>query len=80
MELVYKATHLPVEIGDICALRDDIKVEVVGVQFPHKPSSTGRVFVMPIAEPHEEHGYRTGTLSYFPGVIGAEWINREDQD
>jgi len=38
---------------------------------PHKPSSTGRVYI------DDEDGNFMG--EYFPGVIGGKWIEREDQ-
>jgi hypothetical protein len=74
MELVYNDSLEPVEVGDIRTLRDNEKVKVTGIQFPHKPSSTGRVFVEPVGN----EGIGCG-MSYFPSVIGAKWINREDQ-
>jgi len=77
MKLVYEKTGIAVDIDDICTLRDGIKVKVSGIQKPHKPASTGRVFVDIIPEDRDDYGI--GTMSYFPSVIGAKWIEREDQ-
>jgi hypothetical protein len=41
-----------------------------GIQKPHKPSSTGRVYV------RDANGVRH---EFFPNVIGLHWANREDQ-
>lgn len=73
MQLVYTATKQPVKIGDKVALKDDKTVIVTGFQKPHKPASTGRVYVRYV-------DFATTTeCAYFPSVIGAEWIDREDR-
>jgi len=47
------------------------EVVLVSFQKPHKPASSGKVFVrMPD---------RSWTQEFYPSVIGAEWIEREDR-
>ena len=75
MRLVYNFGGAEVQIGDKCVLRDNEEVEVVGIQEPHKPESTGRVHVIP-AGTDADDGM---PMSYFPSVIGAKWIEREDR-
>jgi hypothetical protein len=67
MKLVYSASSKEVMIGDTVTLRDGEVVTVRYITEPHKPSSTGRVGLVEIS------------TEYFPNVIGAEWIEREDQ-
>ena len=70
MRLVYEGTLKPVAIGDIVELRDGpVKVEYF--REPHKPSSSGKVTVKAID--------RTWIQEFFVSVIGAVWIDREDQ-
>lgn len=76
MKLVYDHNQAPVSVGDMVCLSNGEDVFVVQyITEPHKPSSTGRVGV--------KHILDDGTLSlsteYFPSVIGAHWIDREDQ-
>lgn len=71
MKLVYETTGEEVKVGDSCVLTDEEKVKVIGVEEPHKPSSTGRVYVAVDGRP--------GSMSYFPSVIDAKWIERKDQ-
>ena len=71
MDLVYKKTGETVEIGDMAEIGRGETVKVIGIEKPHKPSSTGRVYVQFDNEVDS---------SYFPSVIGAHWINREDQN
>jgi len=73
MRLVYEKTGAEVKVGDTIKVeRRDQTVELRVDYFaePHKPSSSGKVTVM------ESTG---GTSEYFVGVIGAKWIEREDQ-
>ena len=75
MRLVYSDTGVPVQKGDKHNLaRNGEAVEmwtVQGIQEPHHSGSTGRVYVV-----NDKHGC---TAEYFPGVIDAEWIEREDR-
>lgn len=71
MKLVYSASSKEVMIGDKVTLRDGEVLTVIYITEPHKPSSTGRVGVgLELDECFRE---------FFPNVIGAEWIDREDQ-
>jgi len=69
MRLVYVDTEIPVEVGDEI-LRSDDTLTVTYFRPPHKPSSSGKVSVK------SSKGW---TAEYFVGVIGAEWIEREDR-
>ena len=49
---------------------DGAAFTVARIQEPHKPSSTGRVYITPLVG---------GTWrEFFPSVIGAKWIGRTD--
>lgn len=61
--LRYDATGEPVRVGDKAKTFRGKRVTVTGMREPHKPSSTGRVYVKEGA--HE--------AQYFPSVIGASW-------
>lgn len=69
MKLVYENSAKEVQVGDIVQIRgtDYIVRDIVR---PHKPSSTGRVGLVSLSE----------KLYYFPNVIGAHWIEREDRN
>jgi uncharacterized Zn finger protein len=73
MKLIYEETGKEVKIGDVVII-DRKRHEVTGIQKPHKPSSTGRVYV------EAKSKKLWGAMSYFPSVIGAKWIEREDQN
>ncbi len=70
MRLVYTKTGIEVKVGQTVKLSDGEMLEITGFLKPYTPYSSGRVVVR-----SEESGERL----YFPGVIGAEWIEREDQ-
>ena len=69
MRLVYDDTKNEVKTGDKVTTGKGEPCEVVYVVKPHKPGSTGRVALK------FEDGWQH---EYFPGVIGAGWIERED--
>lgn len=72
MQLVYETTNKPVQIGDVTETFRGESVVVLGIVKPHKPSSTGRVYVKFVDT--------TGSgQEFFPSVINAKWIDREDQ-
>ena len=62
--LVRKDIGQPVEVGETVVRRGGGEATVKGGRAPHKPSSTGRVYV--------DEG-RTYTGEYFPSVYGLEW-------
>ena len=78
MKLIYDATNRAdhaagsaVQVGDeATTFRGEI-VTVLGISKPTHRASTGRVTV----------GDKDAnwTMEYFPSVIGALWIDREDQ-
>ena len=77
--LVYKATGKRVQIGDVfdhgAAGNEETtkmadRVMVMGFTKPHKPASSGRVYVEWLDGSSGE---------YFPHVFGMEFINRSDR-
>lgn len=72
MRLVYKATGKEVKVGDIATTFRGEKCEVKYFRPPHKPSSEGKVTVQ-FGED------KFNCMEYYVGVIGAEWIEREDR-
>ena len=74
MKLVYeKNPAFEVKVGDHAMTFRGDQVVVRGIVPPHKPSSTGRVLV------HFAKEGPARICEYFPGVIGAKWVEREDQ-
>lgn len=71
MKLVYKNSGKEVKVGDKVTLRDGNKAEIAYFRPPHKPSSEGKITV-------KEEG-DDGCREYYVGVVGAEWIDREDR-
>lgn len=71
MKLVYTKTQVEVKVGDIITEDDGTQLKVEHFRQPHKPSSSGKVTVSCEGENYQ--------MEYFVGVIGAEWIEREDQ-
>lgn len=66
MKLVYKNTQQPVNLGDVVILKSGEAATVDYFAQPHKPSSEGKVSILPGGE-------------FYVSVIGAEWIDREDR-
>lgn len=78
MKLVYETSGDPVKVGD--RIEKDGYVWVVdSIQEPHHAGSTGRVYVSLPDWQHPNEPRSVGTRGYFPGVIGAVWIEREDR-
>lgn len=72
MRLVYEESgDVEVKTGDVVHVRNT-PYYVMSVVKPHKPSSTGRV----LCKSMTEEGW---VEEWFPGVIKAKWIEREDQ-
>lgn len=71
MQLVYSCNKEPVQSGDVVHVRNQAYY-VENIVEPHKPSSTGRVWCRSMCEGKYFN-------EWFPSVIGAEWIDREDQ-
>lgn len=71
MKLIFSKTRNEVKLGDLAnTFRGEI-VTVVGIDQPHKSSSTGRVTV--------KFSDGESARSFYPSVIDAEWIEREDR-
>lgn len=70
MRLVYEKTGDPVMAGDLVSSQDGELFRLDFYREPHKPSSTGRVYVTPTAGGCQRE--------FFPSVVGAKWIERED--
>ena len=71
MRLIYSDTGTEVRIGDAAETFRGEPVTVTYFAEPHKPSSSGKVSV------EEASGFRS---EFYAGVIGAEWIDREDRE
>lgn len=68
MKLIYTSTNDPVKIGDT-GWDEGSNYTVTAILKPQTPASTGRV----------ELTFNWGVMCYYPAVIGAEWVEREDQ-
>lgn len=64
--------HEPAEIGKTYTTFRGEPVKLLSIVPPHKPGSTGRVYV--------EYLDGGGTSEFFPSVIGGVWHGRTDQD
>lgn len=64
--LLDKNTLEPINRGDTVTTFRGEKGTLEGGRVPHKPSSTGRVYVKGEGEPY--------TSEFFPSVIDAMWV------
>ena len=64
--LVNVKTGAPVTKGDVATLRDQPGWVISGGRAPHKPGSTGRVWVQDPRTSAEQE--------YFPGVVDTQWM------
>ena len=71
MKLIYEKTGQEVRVGDTVHINNK-PFYIDSVQQPHKPGSTGKVYVTAMNESKTTSGY-------FPGVVGAVWAGRTDQ-
>ena len=71
MKLIYTNTGAPAKLGDIVETFRGERAVLLGIQEPHKPASTGRVYIQ-LADSR-------ASREFFPSVIGAEWIERGDR-
>lgn len=71
MRLIYQSTKAEVKVGDITHVRNQPYV-VTQIRQPHSPASTGRVCLRSMCE-------RKYYFEYYPIVIGADWVEREDR-
>ena len=75
MKLVYEASGEEVAKGDIVTVRGKEYV-VDAIEKPRHAGSTGRVY---IKGTNTESASIAGSFGYYPSVIKARWIEREDQ-
>ena len=73
MRLIYLSNDEEVKQGDIVEIRG-IKHKILDFSPPHKPSSSGHIYVQRFTDTSSRDVNR-----YYVGVIGAEWIEREDR-
>ncbi len=73
MKLVYVETQQPVNVGDIVTLDRGPRVKVEFFREPYTAASSGKVSVSDVDAVSE------GQREFYVGVIGAEWIEREDR-
>jgi desulfoferrodoxin (superoxide reductase-like protein) len=71
MKLVYTKTNVEVKVGDIAHIRG-VPHYIMGITKPHKPASTGRVQVQSMDE-------KKYFAEFYPSVVDADWIEREDR-
>ena len=73
MKLVYNDTSVEVKVGDRDKTFRGEMVEVVSFNKPHKPSASGRVCLRSVDSIDRD------VFESYVTVIGAAWIDREDQ-
>lgn len=71
MRLVYIESGKQVRVGHMVKMKDDEIAKVVYFAEPHKPQSSGKVTVRSNGSDYDQE--------FFVGIIGAHWIEREDQ-
>jgi hypothetical protein len=72
MRLVYANSKEEVKIGDVVRTFYGENVQVTNFEKPHHGGSTGRVYVK-----CADHVWQQ---VFYPSVVGAVWIEREDQE
>jgi hypothetical protein len=70
MRLVYQKNQQEVSVGDVVRVKE-ILYKVVHFNPPHQPASSGKVSIRLLGGTLQEQVY--------VGIIGAEWIEREDR-
>jgi len=66
VKLVREKDGAEVKVGDELATFRGEACKLVAVQEPHKPGSTGRIYV--------EFGTGGRSWGYFPSVCGLKWV------
>lgn len=85
MKLIYTNDGEEVQIGDMVDIHG-IKHQIVDLTPPHKPSASGYVYVKKLADLTSSNSDSFSRIfssegdRYYVGVIGAEWIDREDRE
>lgn len=72
MKLVYNATLEEVKVGDRGIAKDGKHYDITRLEQPKSAASTGRVYL-------KEVGGEEFEMGYYPNVIDATWIEREDR-
>lgn len=75
MKLVYDDTGEEVQVGDTARTFRGDEIRVAAVVLPAHGGSTGRVYVKYV----DDWMKPVNTREFFPSVIGATWVDREDQ-
>lgn len=70
MKLVYTETGKEVKVGDKIVTGEGIHYTVMYFGKPSSPNSSGKITVKDASGQSHE---------YYVGIIGAEWIEREDR-
>jgi hypothetical protein len=73
MRLVHRANHQPVLVGDVVLVGGTPHM-VTYFRPPDHSSSEGKIIVRAVGSTPADHG-----AEYYVGVVGAEWIEREDR-
>lgn len=73
MRLIFEATGEEVKVGSRCKV-SGVDHVVTYFKPPHKPSSSGKICVKPVGQ-----SSINTTREFYVSVIGAKWIEREDQ-
>lgn len=63
--LAYEFDSVPAKLDTALAASDGAEFMLVGGRAPHKPGSTGRVWVT---------NADLATLEFYPGVFGLKWV------
>lgn len=71
MKLVYTLSGVEVRVGDKIVTSEGIHYTVEYFRKPSSPNSSGKITVKDASGQSRE---------YYVGVIGAKWIDRDDQD
>ena len=69
LQLVHKATGVPVEIGEVVTDFRGDRQRVTEMIEPHHPGSTGRVYVCDL----DDEPTLLSSFGYFPSVFDLEW-------
>jgi hypothetical protein len=70
MKLVFEITNEEVYLEEIITSFRDEEFILQGFREPHKPSSTGRVYVRPVGTSESP----SNTSEYYPSVFGLKFV------
>jgi hypothetical protein len=69
--LVHEATNIPVKMDEEVAYHN-VKMTCEGGLAPHKPGSTGRIWMRPMPI---EDGVKTHQNEWYPSVCDMRWLS-----